>query len=413
MGNNMRERFKKYCDVISGYAFKSEDLLDEGEVPIVKIGNISNGGDIIIDDSTQYVSDDFLQINEKYHIRKRDILISLTGSHINQPNSMVGRTCRSYSDREYLLNQRAGKVIPHNKNTADYLYYLLSSKSIQENIVTRAYGAANQVNISPSAIENIKWEFPNNDTQKKIGSMLSLFDELIVVNNKRIMIFEKMAENLYKEWFVRFRFPGYENTEFESGIPKDWKSYSIKDLCDINKYSLNVKDKDKTITYLDTGSLTENKIDGLEDYEISEAPSRARRLVKKDSILFSTVRPKLRHYGILKDVTENLVVSTGFAVFDVKYDIANIIYLFISSNAVVDYCQTIAEGAVATYPSIKPEEIGRLKVLLPPLEVAEKLNSQLERIYKIKDILEKKNSILIKQRDLFLPRLMSGKLEVK
>ena len=163
----MRERFKKYCDVISGYAFKSEDLLDEGEVPIVKIGNISNGGDIIIDDSTQYVSDDFLQINEKYHIRKRDILISLTGSHINQPNSMVGRTCRSYSDREYLLNQRAGKVIPHNKNTADYLYYLLSSKSIQENIVTRAYGAANQVNISPSAIENIKWEFPNNDTQKK------------------------------------------------------------------------------------------------------------------------------------------------------------------------------------------------------------------------------------------------------
>ena len=409
----MRERFKKYCDVISGYAFKSEDLLDEGEVPIVKIGNISNGGDIIIDDSTQYVSDDFLQINEKYHIRKRDILISLTGSHINQPNSMVGRTCRSYSDREYLLNQRAGKVIPHNKNTADYLYYLLSSKSIQENIVTRAYGAANQVNISPSAIENIKWEFPNNDTQKKIGSMLSLFDELIVVNNKRIMIFEKMAENLYKEWFVRFRFPGYENTEFESGIPKDWKSYSIKDLCDINKYSLNVKDKDKTITYLDTGSLTENKIDGLEDYEISEAPSRARRLVKKDSILFSTVRPKLRHYGILKDVTENLVVSTGFAVFDVKYDIANIIYLFISSNAVVDYCQTIAEGAVATYPSIKPEEIGRLKVLLPPLEVAEKLNSQLERIYKIKDILEKKNSILIKQRDLFLPRLMSGKLEVK
>ena len=88
----MRQKFNEYCEIISGFAFKSKDLLSEGDIPVIKIGNISNGGDVILNDNTQYVTDDFWTINEKYHIKKGDILISLTGSHINQPNSMVGRT---------------------------------------------------------------------------------------------------------------------------------------------------------------------------------------------------------------------------------------------------------------------------------------------------------------------------------
>lgn len=218
----MREKFSEYCEVISGFAFKSKDLLREGDIPVIKIGNISNGGDVTLDDNTQYVLDDFLAINEKYHVKKDDILISLTGSHINQPNSMVGRTCRSYCNKEYLLNQRAGKIIPKSNSNADYLYYLFSSQSIKENIVTRAYGAANQVNVSPTAIGNIKWDFPDKKQQEKIGAFLKLFDELIQNNIKRIKLLEQMAENLYKEWFVRFRFPGYETMEFEVKSPKGW-----------------------------------------------------------------------------------------------------------------------------------------------------------------------------------------------
>lgn len=94
----MREKLKEHCLVISGYAFKSADLQEKGEIPVVKIGNISNGRNIVIDDDTQYVDSEFLSLDSKYHIRKGDILISLTGSHMNQPNSMVGRSCRSYND---------------------------------------------------------------------------------------------------------------------------------------------------------------------------------------------------------------------------------------------------------------------------------------------------------------------------
>ena len=75
----MAEKLKEYCTVISGYAFKSKDLSEGTDIPVIKIGNISNGEDVVLDDSTQYVNEEFLDIDEKYHVVKGDILISLTG----------------------------------------------------------------------------------------------------------------------------------------------------------------------------------------------------------------------------------------------------------------------------------------------------------------------------------------------
>lgn len=100
---------------------------------------------------------------------------------------------------------------------------MLSTKAVKYDIANRAYGGANQVNVSPKDIKKIKWDFPTIDIQEKISKILSTYDELIENNNKRIKLLEQMAENLYKEWFVRFRFPNHENTEFENGIPKGWE----------------------------------------------------------------------------------------------------------------------------------------------------------------------------------------------
>ena len=224
------DKLSEHCEVFSGYAFKSQDLLTEGDIPVVKIGNISNGRDLILDKDTQYVDKIFLSINEKYHIKKGDVLISLTGSHINQPNSMVGRSCRYYKNQELLLNQRAGKILAKTNNDLSFLYYMFSSWAMKVSITNRAYGAANQANVSPSDILSIKFNFPNYECQKKIGLILSRYDEAIENNNKRIKLLEQMAQNLYKEWFVRFRFPGYENCEFENGIPVGWKVCRLKDF---------------------------------------------------------------------------------------------------------------------------------------------------------------------------------------
>lgn len=163
----MAEKLKEYCTVISGYAFKSKDLSEGTDIPVIKIGNISNGKNVVIDDSTQYVNEEFLSVDEKYHIKNGDILISLTGSHMNQPNSMVGRCCRNLDDTIYLLNQRAGKIIPNKSVDKDFLYYVFRLPSIQYAIANRAYGGANQVNVKSALIswfeENIPMSF-NEDS---------------------------------------------------------------------------------------------------------------------------------------------------------------------------------------------------------------------------------------------------------
>ncbi len=287
------EKLGKYCKIISGYAFKSNDLSEGTEIPVIKIGNISNGNDVIIDSSTQYVSSDFLSIDEKYHIKKGDVLISLTGSHINQPNSMVGRSCRNFSDTEFLLNQRAGKVIPNENADKNYLYYLLNTESFKYSICNRAYGAANQANVSPSDIENIKWNFPSLPTQQKIASILSAYDNLIQNYKKQIEALQIAASELYKEWFVRFRFPGYQTTRFENGIPEGWKVERLSNYCKITDGTHDTPLQVEEGIPLVTGkAVKKGEIDFSIPYNISiedHEKIKKRSGLKTGDILFSNI----------------------------------------------------------------------------------------------------------------------------
>ncbi len=293
-------------------------------------------------------------------------------------------------------------------NDPRYVYYFLQTLHLEQFNAGAGVPTLNQ-----NHLHSLKLLVHSKERQKEVASILSTYDTLIENNTKRISLLEKMAENLYKEWFVRFRFPGYEKVEMESGLPKGWRYFRIEELCDVNKRTINVTKAPKEIIYLDTGSITCGRISELESIPFVDAPSRARRLVKHNSIVYSTVRPNLQHYGILKDPPSNMVVSTGFVVLDCKYDIANIIYLALAHPSVYKYCSLIADCAVATYPSIKPKEIGRISIALPPMEVAVKWNDNLECLYRGVQNLQHQNTLLARQRDLLLPRLMSGKLEVK
>lgn len=331
---------------------------------------------------------------------------------VNGPMVVTGRS-GSLGAVQYI----EGKCWPLNttlyvkdfkNNNPRYVYYFLKTMHLEQ------YNAGAGVpTLNQNHLHSLKINVHEKEDQRRIASILSAYDNLIENNNKRIRLLEQMAENLYKEWFVRFRFPGHETVEMENGLPKGWKYYLIRNLCEINKKTISSKNKSVLIHYLDTSSITDNCITGYEDYILEDAPSRARRMVKHNSIVFSTVRPNLRHLGIIKNPEDNTIVSTGFAVFDCKCQIANIIYRYLASPEIVNYCQSIAEGAVATYPSIKPEEIGRLKIALPPLNIAQQLNNKLEVLNNQQNKLLRQNDNLTRQRDLLLPRLMSGKLEVK
>lgn len=387
------EKLGKYCKIISGYAFKSNDLSEGTEIPVIKIGNISNGDDVITDSSTQYVSSDFLSIDEKYHIKKGDVLISLTGSHINQPNSMVGRSCRNFSDTEFLLNQRAGKVIPNENADKNYLYYLLNTESFKYSICNRAYGAANQANVSPSDIENIKWNFPALPTQQKIASILSAYDDLIQNYKKQIQALQTAASELYKEWFVRFRFPGYKNSRFENGIPEGWKVEKLGTLANISTGKCNREDAEEDGIYplFDRSQEIKKSNEWIKDCEAiivpGEGTSFIPRYYKGKFNLHQRcycVEPKYSNFG--------------------KF----LFYVLMLNRK---YFLSVATGA--TVPSLRYNNFASMKFILPEISLCNNFNKLADSVFEKIDNLQQQITNLTQQRDLLLPRLMSGKLEVK
>jgi len=164
----------------------------------------------------------------------------------------------------------------------------------------------------------------------------------------------------------------------------EWKKVRLGDIVKTNQNTYSPKEKWGYVNYLDTGNLTMNRIDSIQYIDLSKEklPSRAKRKVKYNSIVYSTVRPNQLHYGIVKDKPENFLVSTGFVVVDVDYGVANpdYIYYILTQREITEHLQAIGEQSVSAYPSIKPSDIENLEVYLPGLEEQERIVSILSAI---------------------------------
>lgn len=160
------------------------------------------------------------------------------------------------------------------------------------------------------------------------------------------------------------------------------KIYSISEITILNRSSISKKDNYKFINYLDTSNLTKNKIESFQ-FLRNEFPSRAKRKVDKNTILYSTVRPNQEHYGILENCeTENLIVSTGFTTVDVVSEDVYPKYLYykLTQPSITKYLQNIAENSVSAYPSIKPEAIGNLNFRFPNFSTQQKIATVLSAL---------------------------------
>ena len=278
-----------------------------------------------------------------------------------------------------------------------FLYYVLSDDNFF-NYDTITSKGTKMPRGTPNAI--MKYLVPDIqvDKQTKIASILSAYDDLIENNNKRIKILEQMAENLYKEWFVRFRFPGYETAEFENGIPKGWE---IRRLDEVSKLSAGgdapkdfsfVQSKEYPIPIYSNGMAN----DGL--YGYCKKPTRtaksitisARGTVGFVCLRFQPYMPIVRLVSI-EPKNESL---------DVFY-----LYYYFKENSI--------EGYGTSQQQITIPYLSKKKILIPSIILIEKFGIYTAELYDKINILKEKNQNLIKQRDLLLPRLMSGKLEVK
>ena len=150
-----------------------------------------------------------------------------------------------------------------------------------------------------------------------------------------------------------------------------WREVTLGECAEFNGSTYSSKESWPIIKYLDTGNITENRVSEIQVLESGKdrIPSRARRRVEAGDIVYSTVRPNQKHFGLLKSVPENFLASTGFAVLRGRKCIADtgFLYWFLAQEHIVDYLHSIAENSTSAYPSIRPSDLEHLTLSLPPL----------------------------------------------
>lgn len=387
-------------EITNGYAFKSVNFRsapETGCLPVLKIKNVANG-DVHINDVQYHLFEEKLS---KYTAQKGDILISLTGNHPHAETQVVGAVSKLKMDIRAFVNQRVAKIdTKPNLADKDYIYFALKEEGLSKYLASQSSGSANQANISKADIEYLDVALPPLPEQKAIASVLSSLDDKIDLLHRQNKTLEAMAETLFRQWFIE-------------EAKEDWEEVQVKDFVALNKVSVSKSYPHTEIEYLDTGSLTEGVIGELQNYQLAEAPSRAKRLVQHNDILISTVRPNQCHYGIISEPQSNLVVSTGFCTITCERISPYFVYLLLTNKEMTEYLHSIAEGSTSTYPSLKPEDIGSVSFQLPHKELIQQFHGLAESYWQKIHKNHKQIQILEKLRDTLLPKLMSGEVRVQ
>jgi type I restriction enzyme, S subunit len=290
-------------------------------------------------------------------------------------------------------------------------YYIDTIKLSMQNVSK----GTTQDNLSLDKLSTFDFLTPSLSTQRKIASILSAYDDLIENNTRRIAILQEMAQSLYREWFVHFRFPGHEKkrlVESELGlIPEGWEVVKLGDIADINVSNIQKGKEPAEINYVDIASVSIGHIDKVETIAFVDAPGRARRIVKHGDIIWSTVRPNRRSYSIILDPPMNMIVSTGFAVITANKTPYSYLYYALTTDDFVGYLTNHATGSA--YPAVNSGDFQNALVLQPPSTLLDIFHNIIAKLLAQKQNLFRRNDNLRQTRDLLLPKLISGEVNVE
>ena len=328
----------------------------------------------------------------------------------------------------YKLNYKnvvasTGYVLLRNKNkklySSEFLYYFLTTDTVVKYLSNIAeLSQSTFPSFSAKDLEKIELPVIDFINQKKISDILSTYDNLIENNNKRIKLLEQMAENLYKEWFVRFRFPGYEDVTFENGIPKEWQKVKLDDV--LNKIATGLNPRKNFVLgegenfYVTIKNMADNtvylddKCDKVNDEAIIKINKRSD--LKTGDLLFSGIGT-IGRVCLIDISTDNWNISESIFTMRANQKISSkFLYMLLLSQDVQNYCQSKANGSAQK--GIRMGDLRKYTFLLPTKNIINNFTDQISPILSNVSLLRNENKNLIQQRDMLLPRLMSGKLEV-
>ena len=368
----------------SGKNLTSEKIFDKGEYPVYG-GNGLRG----------YTSE--------YNFDGECIIIGRQGAKCGNIHYFNGKG---------YMTDHAIVGVSKNGHDSRFLSYSLTALDLN-----RLSGQAAQPGLAVSMLKKQKIQLPSSENQFRIAEIISVYDNLIDTNNKRIKLLEQMAENLYKEWFVRFRFPGYENEYFIEDIPSSWSYVQLGDIASFDRgisYSSDEINCDEGINLINLKNIQSYggfRRDGTKQYNGKYKDSQI--VAAGDLILGVTdMTQDRRTVGSVALIPQSLGISAISAdLVKVNLKVPNVFfYCMCRYGFYSKYFSQFANGANVLH--LKPNVLLNKKILLPTAELIEAFAEKVQPMIDIVDDLNRQNDLLTKQREMLLPRLMSGKLEV-
>lgn len=378
---------------------------DDG-INFIKVESITGSGSFI-PSKFAYIDEDSNRLLQRSILHKDDVLFSIAGA--------IGRS--AVVDEQILPanTNQALAILRPNKNEIlpQFLYYSTKTKNFQAQAYGRIVQAA-QPNVNLTQLKSIKVLVPDRLTQETVCNIIKTYDDLIANSERRIELLEQSARMLYKEWFVRFRFPGHEHVKFKDGIPEGWRKKKIGEITNTVGGGTPSSGKaeyweDGTVTWLTPTDITRNNCLAVlhSERKISEQGLRnsSARLVPPHTILM-TSRASVGFFALA-----DFEVSTnqGFINIIPNYSFARYYILFNLLDR-VDEIRSIAGGA--TYAEISKSKFRLMTIIYPDERTLNLFNDFASSIIEQVRILKKEIDNLKSINNILLPRLMNGKIQV-
>lgn len=399
------ESLNKVCSEVVDCINKTAPVVDyPTPYKMIRTTNVRNGR--ILLDSVKYVDEKtFKKWTRRFVPRRNDVILTR--------EAPLGEVGILRTDDHVFLGQRtmAYRADPEYLDQF-FLYYSLHGHTLQSQIKSLGSGATVEHLRVPDA-ESLKIPLPPLPTQKKIAAVLSAYDELIENNNRRIAILEKMAEELYREWFVRLRFPGHEKVKVEKGIPEGWKIKSLGDIGRIVTGKTPPTKQKKYYTgkypFIKTPDMHHNIFILHTEDTLSEYGAKllSKQIIPENSICISCIgtggvvsvtrKPSITNQQI-NSVIPTIDSFFPWAFFTIKRQREKILVFGTTGTTMTN----LSKGKLSMIP-----------ILFPDKRIIKKYHEKANPIFNKILVLSRKNVNLKQSRDLLLPRLISGKLDVE
>lgn len=405
----MRYTIGELAEIIDGDRGKNypqqHEFFDTGYCLFLNTGNVTSQGFLF--EENQYITQEKCEILRKGKLQRGDIVYTTRGT--------VGNAAYYNENVPYEhVRINSGMVIIRPNNNiiyTEFLYQILKSDYYRPYFKQYCTGSA-QPQLPIKNFSKIELEIPVLETQKKIADILSAYDDLIENNQKQIKLLEEAAQRLYKEWFVDLHFPGHDSTPIIDGIPQGWGKRAIESFGEV------ITGKTPSTTNIDfyNGDIPFVKIPDMyagiypltTEIKLSKegANSQKNKFIPKNSIIVSCIAT----VGLVNIAVENCQTNQQINSIILKNEI-DLYYMYFSAKQLKDLLDGLGSNG-ATMTNVNKNKFSAIEVLYPTQDLVENFYQYCKPIFEKILYLSKSTLKLKEQRDILLPKLMNGEIEV-